>query len=123
MKFKMIQYLLRLLTIDQRTIHHPKTWLNTCKKSGLASQQPRHNSLNCLDLNSPPPTREFNLAHWTFTQRTIHVAFANKVSVLRHEKQFPARTAGDLIGTQRQEAALTREQLSKATGIPTQYHN
>jgi hypothetical protein len=58
------------------------------------------------------------LAHWTFTQRTIHVILPNKTEVLRHEKHFPTGTLGDLIRTRRIEAGLTREQLSEATGIP-----
>jgi DNA-binding transcriptional regulator YiaG len=58
------------------------------------------------------------LAHWTFTQRTIHVVLPIKPSILRHEKSFPTGTAGDLIRARRIATGLTREQLSKATGIP-----
>jgi DNA-binding transcriptional regulator YiaG len=58
------------------------------------------------------------LAHWTFTQRTLHVVLPNKTQVLRHEKHFPTGTPGDLIRARREEAGLTREQLSRATGIP-----
>jgi ribosome-binding protein aMBF1 (putative translation factor) len=58
------------------------------------------------------------LAHWTFTQRTIHVVLPNKTEVFRHEKHFPTGTLGDLIRVRRKEAGLTREQLSKAAGIP-----
>jgi transcriptional regulator with XRE-family HTH domain len=41
-----------------------------------------------------------------------------KAPFARHEKPFPTGTLGDLIRTRRQEAGLTREQLSQATGIP-----
>jgi len=58
------------------------------------------------------------LAHWTITQRTIHVVIPNKPPVLGHEKQILTGTAGDTIRLAREQAGLTREQLSKAVGIP-----
>ena len=58
------------------------------------------------------------MAHWTFTQRTIHVVLANKPEVLRHEKPNPTGTIGDAIRAARLKAGLTREQLSAATGLP-----
>lgn len=58
------------------------------------------------------------LAHWTFTQRTIHVVLPIKAEVLRHEKLNPTGTLGDAIRAARLQAGLTREQLSEATGIP-----
>jgi DNA-binding transcriptional regulator YiaG len=58
------------------------------------------------------------LAHWTFTQRTIHVDLPIKASVAQYKKPFPTGTVGDLIRARREEAGLTRRQLSAATGIP-----
>jgi hypothetical protein len=47
------------------------------------------------------------LAHWTFTQRTIHVVLPNKTEVLRHDKPTPTGTPDDLIRVRRKEAGLT----------------
>jgi DNA-binding transcriptional regulator YiaG len=59
------------------------------------------------------------LAHWIITQRTIHIVLPNKTEVLRNEKPVPAiiKTVGDFIRARRKEAGLTREILSKTTGI------
>ncbi|HVU07480.1 MAG TPA: helix-turn-helix transcriptional regulator [Verrucomicrobiae bacterium] len=56
------------------------------------------------------------LAHWTFTQRTIHAVLSNKTKGLEYEK--PNVTEGDLIRNARCKANLTQEQLSKKSGIP-----
>jgi DNA-binding transcriptional regulator YiaG len=58
------------------------------------------------------------LAHWTFTQRTIHVDLPTKEPVAQYKKPFPTRTVGDLIRARRKEACLTRRQLSAVTGMP-----
>jgi ribosome-binding protein aMBF1 (putative translation factor) len=60
------------------------------------------------------------LARWIITQRTIHVVLPNKPETLRHDKPFPAiiKTVGDFLMARRKEAGLTREILSKTTGIP-----
>jgi DNA-binding transcriptional regulator YiaG len=58
------------------------------------------------------------LAHWTFTQRTIHIVLPIKAPVAQHKKPFPTGTLGDLIRAQRIKAGLTQRQLSTASGIP-----
>jgi DNA-binding transcriptional regulator YiaG len=58
------------------------------------------------------------LAHWTFTQRTIHAVLPIKAPVAQHKKPFPTGTLGDLIRAQRIEAGLTQRQLATATGVP-----
>jgi ribosome-binding protein aMBF1 (putative translation factor) len=57
------------------------------------------------------------LAHWTFTQRTIHVALANKTPVLRYEKHILTGTVGDAIYAARKQAGMTQEQLAQAAGV------
>jgi hypothetical protein len=54
-----------------------------------------------------------HLAHWTISERTIHVVLLSKATVLRHEKPFPTGTLGDLLQARRKQAGMTREQLSK----------
>jgi DNA-binding transcriptional regulator YiaG len=62
-------------------------------------------------------------AHWTFTQRTIHVVLASKSAVLKNDKQFSSsvKTPGDRIVAARKEAGLTQEQLAETTGIHRQW--
>jgi DNA-binding transcriptional regulator YiaG len=59
-----------------------------------------------------------HLAHWTFTQRTIHIVLPIKPPILRHEKPNPTGTLGDAIRAARKQAGLTREKLSKIASIP-----
>jgi DNA-binding transcriptional regulator YiaG len=58
-----------------------------------------------------------SLAHWTFTQRTIHVVLPIKPATLGHGKLNPASTLGDAIRAARHKANMTRQQLSVVTGI------
>ena len=58
------------------------------------------------------------LAHWTFTQRTIHINLPIKPAVAQHIKHNPTGTLGDLIRSARKEASLTQKQLSQASGLP-----
>jgi ribosome-binding protein aMBF1 (putative translation factor) len=63
------------------------------------------------------------LAHWTFTQRSIHLVLGNKPSVLKRDKPFPAtvHTLGDLIVASRKEAGLTQEKLAEMSEIHRQW--
>ena len=62
-----------------------------------------------------------HLAHWTITQRQIHVILASKSSVLRHEKPILTETVGNVILAARKQAGLTQEKLSGLTGIHRQW--
>jgi DNA-binding XRE family transcriptional regulator len=59
------------------------------------------------------------LAHWTFTQRTIHSNLAPKSIIFRHAATI--KTPSDLLTTSRKEAGLTQEQLSQIVGIHRQW--
>ena len=61
------------------------------------------------------------LAHWTITQRTVHVVLADKTALLSHEKPFCAGTIGEAIRTARIQAGLTQEKLAELTGIHRQW--
>jgi hypothetical protein len=53
-----------------------------------------------------------------FTRRTLHVILVNKPVILKHEKPNPTGMVGEAIGLAREQAGLTREQLSKASDVP-----
>jgi DNA-binding XRE family transcriptional regulator len=57
------------------------------------------------------------LAHWTITQRTIHVVLSNKPEVLKYEKPLLSGTVGGKIRQARHGARLTQEKLAVLTGI------
>jgi DNA-binding transcriptional regulator YiaG len=63
------------------------------------------------------------LAHWTITQRTIHVVLPNKLSVLRHDKLHPTaiNTLGSLLVARRKKAGLTQQKLTEMTGFHRQW--
>ncbi|HVU26332.1 MAG TPA: hypothetical protein VHG71_01180 [Verrucomicrobiae bacterium] len=53
------------------------------------------------------------LAHWTISQRMIHVILPTKMSILKRDKSNPVGTVGDLIVVAKKEAGLTQENLGK----------
>ena len=57
------------------------------------------------------------LAHWTITQRTIHIVLANKPPVLSHEKTILTGSVGDIIRAVRRHTGLTQEKLAELAGI------
>jgi ribosome-binding protein aMBF1 (putative translation factor) len=59
------------------------------------------------------------LAHWTISQRTIHVVLGNKTTNFHHNKQISASsgTIASLIIAARKNAGLTQEQLAGMSGI------
>jgi DNA-binding transcriptional regulator YiaG len=63
------------------------------------------------------------LAHWTITQRSIHVVLANKAPILKYGNSLPAavKTPGDLLVACRKEVGLTQEKLAEMTGIHRQW--
>jgi len=57
------------------------------------------------------------LAHWTITQRTIHVNLGMKPPVLAREKPNLTGTVGGSIRIARRQLDMTQEQLAQAAGI------
>ena len=57
------------------------------------------------------------LAHWTITQRTIHIGLPIKSAILGRENLNLTGTVGDSIRAARKQAGMTQEQLAQATGI------
>jgi DNA-binding transcriptional regulator YiaG len=57
------------------------------------------------------------LAHWTITQRTIHVVLPIKSAILKHGKPNLTGTVGSSIRFARKQVCLTQEQLAQTTGI------
>lgn len=60
-----------------------------------------------------------HLAHWTISQRSNRVDLPIKADDYRGEKTNYSGSAGEQIRTARMQAGLTRDQLSKLSGIPT----
>jgi len=62
------------------------------------------------------------LAHWTITQRTIHVVLPKKTAVSDHGKSTFAQTISATIRGARKQAGLTQKKLAEITGIHRQWH-
>ncbi|HUB87286.1 MAG TPA: helix-turn-helix transcriptional regulator [Verrucomicrobiae bacterium] len=56
-----------------------------------------------------------------FTQRTIHVVLRIKTPILSRERPNLAGNLGEQIRTARQTDGMTRDELSKTTGIPVDW--